>query len=103
MRCSLYLAVALALVACAEPTPSQPTVEGRVGSVSQKDIQEVIALIEREMLHTFGRTVPIDRVQVKDHNEIAFIYHYRGHEYWTVVRRIHGVWSPPTEHVLVTG
>ncbi len=100
MLVMLQLAV---LAGCTEQTPSPPKIEGRVTSVSQSDIREAIALIEAYMRHEFGRVVPINRVQVRDHNQIIMIYRYGSHEYWAPVDRVHGVWKPPLENVYVTG
>jgi len=105
MRRFLLLFMALhvaALASHAEPTRSQPKIEGRVGSVTQKDIREVIALAQRDMRHEFGRLIPIDRIQVHDHNNISVIYLHEGHTYWVPIKRVHGVWTPPPPGIYVT-
>jgi hypothetical protein len=97
MRSSLLrLFMALQIVAwfgCAETTPPPPKIEGRVGSVSQSDIREAIGLVEHDMRHDFWIVYPIDRVQVRDHNEIVVVYSRGNYIYSVTVQRIHGVWS----------
>ena len=45
----------LLLASCATPTPQPPKITGAVGSVTQKDIQQAIALVEQTMRHESGR------------------------------------------------
>jgi len=79
-----------ALMGCAVATAPPPTLEGRVDSVSQRDIKEAIALVEREMRHDYWIVYPIDRVEVRNHNEIWIIYRHGTYEHSTQVLRIHG-------------
>ena len=58
-----------------EMSPQPPKIEGAVGSVSQKDIRRVIALVEQSTRHEFGRVFPIECVQIHNRNEITIIYH----------------------------
>jgi hypothetical protein len=84
----------LALAGCAQ-TP--PKIEGRVGTVSHDDIQNVIALVRRRMPQEWGRVLAVDRVEVRSHNEIVLICPERPHmEHWIVVRRIRGGWKCPS-------
>jgi hypothetical protein len=50
---------------CAAPIPQPPVIEGAASSVSQKDIQQVIALVEQSVRHEFGRLFRVERIQVK--------------------------------------
>jgi hypothetical protein len=105
MRPALHFMMAMHVLlcgGCAAPAPRQPTFEGSVKSVSQRDIRTAISFCEQEMQHQFGRVVPIDRVQVTGHNEIVLIYHRGDSNYWFTVQRIHGVWTRPPP-VWVTG
>jgi hypothetical protein len=88
---------------CSAPMAQQPKIEGTVRSVSRKDIEQATALVEQSMRHEFHRVFPIKRVEVKNHNEIDFIYDTADSECWVSIRRVHGLWTPPPENVWVTG
>jgi hypothetical protein len=106
MRRSLQLVMAKQVLlwsGCAAPTPQPPKIEGTASSVSEKDMRQVIALVEQSMRHEFGRVFAIDRIQVRSHNEIWLVYHTGDSERWVPVHRVHGVWTPPPENVWVTG
>jgi hypothetical protein len=105
MRRVLDLAMAMQVLlwaGCAAPTPQPPKIEGAAATVSQKDIQQVIALVQQSMRLEFGRVFPIDRIKVNKRNQIDVIYHRDTFECWVPVRRIHGVWTPPPVGVWVT-
>jgi hypothetical protein len=105
MHRPLHLVIAMQVIlwaGCAAPIHQPPKVEGAASSVSQKDIQQVIALVEQSMRHEFGRVFPVERIQVNNRNEIWVIYHRDTFECSVPVHRIHGVWTPPPEGVWVT-
>jgi hypothetical protein len=104
MRRFLPLFIALqiaALAGGAESTPPQPKIEGHVGRVSRSDIRQVIALAQRDMRHEFGRVIPIDRIQVEDHNHIMVWFSHEGHNIGVPIKRVHGVWTLPPPGVYV--
>jgi len=105
MRRSLHFAIAMQVLlcaGCAVPPPQPPKIEGATSSVSQKDIHQVIALVEQDMRDEFGRVFPIDRIKVNNRNQIDVIYHRGDSECWVPVQRIYGVWTPPPKGVWVT-
>jgi hypothetical protein len=95
--------VVLALSGCAATPP--PRIEGHIKSVSQADLSEVTALVQRDMVKDFHRVLPIVYVRVRDHDHVVVDYWHGDTEYWVPARRIHGVWSIPTERdrVVVSG
>jgi hypothetical protein len=93
----IVVLLAVALVSCAPP----PKIEGHVSSVSPKDIQEIIALVQRDMVKDFWHVVPIDRIEVRAHNNVAVYYQNENNNYTVPLTRVHGVWSLP--RVMVTG
>jgi hypothetical protein len=95
MRCSLNILMALqiaALAGCATTTAPPPKIEGRVDSVSRSDIQTAIRLVEDDMRHDYWIVYPIDRVDVRNHNEIVVVYSRGDYIHSIPVERIHGVW-----------
>jgi hypothetical protein len=99
----LFLVLHLAVLAArAAPAPHQPKIEGRVSTVSRRDIQEVIVLAQRDMRHEFGRVIPIDRIKVQDRNHLFVVYSHERHGYWVPMKRVRGVWTPPPPGIYVT-
>src|SRR5436305_7378185 len=100
MHHSLHFAIAMQVLlcaGCAVPPLQPPKIEGAASSVSQKDISQVIALVEQGMRHEFGRIFPIERIEVNNRNEIWVIYHRETFECSVPVHRVHGVWTPPPQ------
>jgi len=106
MHRSLHFVVAMQVLlfaSCAAPMlrtktpPPPPKIEGAAGSVSEKDIRQAIVLVEQSMRQEFGRTLPIDRVEVINRNDI-FIHTSKG---LYPVRCVHGVWTPPPPGIWV--
>jgi hypothetical protein len=105
MRCFSLLFVALLvamLAGCAVKPFPPPEIVGHVSSVSQRDIQIVIALAERSMRERIGWAVPTERIEVEDHDHFTVIYSYGGYMHRVPITRVRGRWMPPP-NVVVTG
>ena len=84
------------------PPFPEPRIEGRAKSVSRDDIRILTALAQRDMRHSIGWAVPVERIEVHDRNHVAVVYSYGGSTYWLPMKRINGVWVPPPLGVTVT-
>jgi hypothetical protein len=91
----------LALVITGYPALPPPKLDGHFRSVSNKDLQEITELIRADMKKDFSHVVPIDRIEVIDHNNVMVYYHTEGHNYIAPAKRVRDTWSIPT--VTVTG
>ena len=94
----VLLFVVILVVSCAAPPP--PKIEGRVIPVSSNDIQEIIELVHRDTKRGFN-IVPIQRIDVRDHNNVVVYCHDEYDSYTIPVTREHGAWTLP--RVTVTG
>jgi hypothetical protein len=90
-RCVVVL-VTMILAGC---TTSPPKMEGRFSAVSPKDIEEITALVHRDMVKDFWHAVPIDRIEVRDHNNVVVYYQNENNNYTVPIERVHGVWTLP--------
>jgi hypothetical protein len=82
----------MTLVGCVTPPPKM---EGRVSSVSPKDIEEITVLVRRDMVRDFWHVVSIDRIEVRDHNNVVVYYQNENNNYTVPIERVHGVWTLP--------
>jgi hypothetical protein len=97
MRASLCT-VAFALVACAQqphqpPPPTQPSIQGKVNSVSAADIRLVLQLKRKDMIGNQGSKLPIYVVRVVDQNHIQLQYWSGAAETWAFAERVKGKWK----------
>ena len=92
----------LALVATSYSALPPPKLDGHVRSVSNKDLQQITELIYGDMKKDFSHVVPIDRIEVRDHNNVVVYYHTEKYNWIVPMKRVHGAWSLPTERVVVT-
>ena len=100
--CRAVFAVYVAtLVGCVVTSAAPPKIEGRVSAVSRQDIQDAIAVVEREMRHDYWIVYPIQRVEVRDANLIWIVYDRGDYTRTTPVYRVNGRWSLPAERVIV--
>jgi hypothetical protein len=100
MRALGPVVMLLALVVTGYSSLPPPKFDGHVRSVSSKDIREITDLIHEDMKRDFSHVVPIDRIEVRDHNNVVVYYHTESHNYIIPMKRVHGAWSLPT--VIVT-
>ena len=89
------------LAACAEqlqqpptkPPPAQPSIQGKVNSVSPAEIGLVLQLKRKDMIASQGSALPIYVVRVVDHNHIQLQYWSGGTETWAFAERVKGKWK----------
>jgi hypothetical protein len=93
----IVVLLAMTLAGCISPLPK---IEGRVSSVSPKDIEEITALVHRDMVRDFWHVVPIDRIEVRDHNNVVVYYQNENNNYTVPIERVHGVWTLPRVTVM---
>jgi hypothetical protein len=90
-----------ALVGCVVTTAPPPKIEGRVNAVSRQDIQDAIAVVERDMRHEYWIVYAITKVEVRGRNSICITYDRGDYYRTTCVDRVDGRWSLPAERVRV--
>ena len=90
--CVLVAIVLIFLVGCAAPPP--PKIEGHVSSVSANDIQKIIELVRIDTKRGFN-IIPIQRIEIRDHNHVVVYCQDEYDGYIIPVTREHGAWTLP--------